>query len=150
MSPAIGELVRVIEEPWVFLKACVGGHDIPYDRGFGERFRAAFQHRPAHFLELSQLGRRAGADRSSKRDDQGDARRVRRHGVYGRFRRPRAHSRNMPMTATRMRGCALREIEAARRRGCKRGLPWAAWYRAWKCWMSSARLPADRKSTRLK
>src|SRR3546814_1354241 len=48
----------------------------------------------------------------------------------------------MPMTATRMRGCALREIEAARRRGCKRGLPGAAWYRAWKCWMSSARLPA--------
>lgn len=46
------------------------------------------------------------------------------------------------MTATRMRGCALREIEAARRRGCKRGLPGAAWYRAWKCWMSSARLPA--------
>src|SRR3546814_2498014 len=79
---------------------------------------------------------------SDLRDDQGDARRVRRHGVYGRFRRPRAHSRNMPMTATRMRGCALREIEAARRRGCKRGLPGAAWYRAWKCWMSSARLPA--------
>src|SRR3546814_3886897 len=55
----------------------------------------------------------------------------------------------MPRTSTRMRGCALHEIEAARLRGCKRDLPGAARYRAWKCWMSSARLPARKRARRI-
>ena len=144
MSPAIGELVRVIEEPWVFLKACVGGHNIPYDRGFGERFRcisASARSFPGAFPTGKSRGRGSikQARRPRRRSPSSTAR------CYGRFRRPRARSRNMPMTSTRMRGCALHEIEAARLRGCKRDLPGAARYRAWKCWMSSARLPARKR-----